>query len=281
MRESHRNVRRIYAVLKGHNIEWFSQLHSNIFGSVLVKFGLENLWKNMREGAWQHELIMHPFSDNKDVFDNGFMALLVRVYERPEFLEFLDDLLDKLITTQNIVNFEYDEFRRILKECHFEDIEIEKMKCWKNESKIQEKVEKKIIFQDIIQDINRNFRKIVKSTPQKEKDVQDDLETFFDVKEYDFSREQEKVGFSDKSFEPDFTHEVLNIALEVKFVDKPEKKKSVIDEMSADIKPYSKRWKNILFLVYDVGGNIRDVDSYVKDFIQDREITIRCIVIKH
>lgn len=91
MRESHRNVRRIYAVLKGHNIEWFSQLHSNIFGNVLVKFGLENLWKKIREGAWQHELIMHPFSDNKDVFDNGFMALLVRVYERPESLEFLDD----------------------------------------------------------------------------------------------------------------------------------------------------------------------------------------------
>ena len=39
MRESHRNVRRIYAVLKGYNIEWFSQLHSNIFGSILVKFG--------------------------------------------------------------------------------------------------------------------------------------------------------------------------------------------------------------------------------------------------
>ncbi|MHA1437828.1 MAG: hypothetical protein ACTSPD_09625 [Promethearchaeota archaeon] len=76
-------------------------------------------------------------------------------------------------------------------------------------------------------------------------------------------------------------HKGLNIALEVKFVDKPEKKKSIIDEMNADIRAYSIKWKKILFLVYDIGGNIRDVDSYVRDFNQDGEITIHCIVIKH
>lgn len=101
------------------------------------------------------------------------------------------------------------------------------------------------------------------------------------MKEFGFLREKETVSFSGKSYRPDFTHEKLNIAIDVKFVDKPNKKKSIIDEMAADIKPYSKKWKFILFLIYDLGGNIRNIDGYVKDFIQNGDITIRCIIIKH
>ena len=117
--------------------------------------------------------------------------------------------------------------------------------------------------------------------PQNEKDVQGYLQTFFDVKEYDFLREKENSDFSDKTFIPDFTQKELNIALEVKFLNKKDKIKEIIEEMSADIQPYSKKWKNILFLVYDIGGNIRDVDYFTKDFIKDGNIMIRCIVIKH
>lgn len=136
-------------------------------------------------------------------------------------------------------------------------------------------------FFEIIKDIEKNFRKIVKTDPENEKNVQDNLETFLDVKEYDFLREKENIDFSKKVFIPDFTQKKLSIAIEVKFLDKKDKVKQIVEEMSADIKPYSKKWKNILFLVYDKGGNIRDVDAFVKDFIQDGEIIIRCIVIKH
>lgn len=102
-----------------------------------------------------------------------------------------------------------------------------------------------------------------------------------DVKEYDFLREKENIEFSEKTFFPDFTQKKLSIAIEVKYLDKKVKAKQIIDEMSADITPYSKKWKNILFLVYDKGGNIRDVDAYVKDFNRDGDVIRRCIVIKH
>jgi len=144
-----------------------------------------------------------------------------------------------------------------------------------------EKAMVKIDFFEIIKDIEKNFRKIVKSNPENERDIQDYLETFFDVKEYDFLREQESIEFSGKVYRPDFTQKELSTAIEVKFLDKKDKKRQIIEEMSADIKPYSKKWKNILFLVYDRGGNLRDVDAFVKDFNQDEDVIIRCIVIKH
>lgn len=143
------------------------------------------------------------------------------------------------------------------------------------------KVIAKTDFIEIVKDIEKNFRKIVKSDPESERDVQDYLETFLDVKEYDFLREKENIEFSEKTFFPDFTQKKLSIAIEVKYLDKKVKVKQIIDEMSADITPYSKKWKNILFLVYDKGGNIRDVDAYVKDFNQDGDVIRRCIVIKH
>lgn len=159
--------------------------------------------------------------------------------------------------------------------------QLEQKSFLNNKSEIQKKVKNNNPYQDIIQDIVKNFRKIVKTDPQKEKDVQDYLEAFLDVKEYCFLREKETTGHKIKSLIPDFTLQELNIALEVKFVDKPEKIKSIIDEMRADISGYSKIWKSIIFLVYDIGGNIRHVDNYVEDLNQDGDITVRCIIIKH
>ncbi len=150
----------------------------------------------------------------------------------------------------------------------------------KNPEGLNEIIAKTDFFK-IIKDVEKYFRKIVKDDPNNEKDVQDFLETFFDVKGYNFLREKESIEFSEKIFKPDFTEKLLNIALEVKFLNRREKTTQIIEEMSADIKPYSKKWKNLLFLVYDKGGNLRDVDAFVKDFNQDGDVIIRCIVIKH
>lgn len=153
-----------------------------------------------------------------------------------------------------------------------ENVELpEKMKEKKSE----------IEFLTITDDIFKNFRKNVIKEPQNEKDIQDYLEGFLAVKEYEFKREMESTAFSTKSFKPDFTNKKLKIAIEVKYVDNKNKVNECVEGMSADIKPYSKKWKNILFLVYDKGGNIRDVDDFTKDFNQNNNILIRCIVIKH
>ncbi|MHA1380160.1 MAG: hypothetical protein ACTSRG_17440 [Candidatus Helarchaeota archaeon] len=138
-----------------------------------------------------------------------------------------------------------------------------------------------VSFTSVINDIHNNFRKIIIKEPNNEKDIQNYLEGFLAVKGYSFKREKESSAFSTRSFKPDFTNQNLSIAIEVKYVDSDDKAQNCIEEMSADIKPYSKNWKNILFLVYDKGGNIRDVDEYTNDFNQKGEISIRCIVIKH
>jgi len=149
-----------------------------------------------------------------------------------------------------------------------------------NNPEKSQQLEKDKDFYSIVEDIKKSFRKIVKKQPSSENDIQDDLECFLDVKEYSFKREKESVGFSEKSFKPDFTNDELKAAIEVKFIDDKSKISRIIEEMSADMRPYSRRWKKILFLIYDVGGNLSDVDKFSKDFEKDARPTIRCVVIK-
>ncbi|MBA7549591.1 hypothetical protein ES705_42081 [subsurface metagenome] len=147
---------------------------------------------------------------------------------------------------------------------------------------IPEREESKQIQQfQILKEIEKNFRKCINRDSYRERDVQDFLESFFHAKEYDFKREKETVQFSEKRFQPDFTFNKLRLAIEVKFVDTKKKLKKVIDEMSADLVPYSKKWKFIFYIVYDKGGNINDISAFASDFNQDGEIITRCIVIKH
>ena len=293
------NIKSLYALLKKFNIEKI--FLTKEFNIALMELNLDDTWRILEQFVIRKSRVAVFITGFTGYADETFKYLLNLIYlkAKPIFIQILNHIIITFHSSQNINNFNYKKLEQRLLECGFEKEEIIQMGCfkekndeikienlekledWRDEIKIEQPEQIKLIFQTIIKDIEKNFRKIVKIKPQGERSVQDDLELFFDVKEYGFLREQEEVGFSVKSFKPDFTHEILNIALEVKFVNKPEKRKSVIDEMSADVMPYSKRWKNILFLIYDVGGNIRDIDSYAKDFFKDGEITIRCIVIKH
>ena len=90
---------------------------------------------------------------------------------------------------------------------------IQEIKEIKENPEDLKKIIAKTDFYEIIKDIEKNFRKIVKDEPQKERDVQDFLETFFDVKDYNFLREKENIEFSEKTFFPDFTQKKLIIAI--------------------------------------------------------------------
>ncbi|MHA1249394.1 MAG: hypothetical protein ACTSRP_05325 [Candidatus Helarchaeota archaeon] len=133
----------------------------------------------------------------------------------------------------------------------------------------------------ILSEIEKNFRKCINKEPNSEKDIQDFLESFLHAKGYDFEREKENVNFSEKGFKPDFTFNKLEMVLEIKFIDSKKKKKKIIDEMSADLEPYSKKWKYIFFIVYDKGGYINDIERFTSDFNNNGEKIIRCVVIKH
>lgn len=69
----------------------------------------------------------------------------------------------------------------------------------------------------------------------------------------DYDREVGRVKMSVKELVPDFIFLKLNLALEVKLVNSEARVKQLVDEINADIAAYSKRYRNLFFLVYDTG----------------------------
>ena len=139
MSQIHPHIRGIYGFLKRQNIEYF--FHSKDFMSVLIECGLEGFWKNAVQRAKEHALIMYLDTNGKNANDDGFMSLLNKIYyhNKIDLLVFLDRILNVYINTGNIENFNYDEFKQILVNCGFEDVEIEKMEIWKLEPTIRKK----------------------------------------------------------------------------------------------------------------------------------------------
>lgn len=138
-----------------------------------------------------------------------------------------------------------------------------------------------INFEEIIIDLLKNFRTIIHkdNKPNREKDVQNLLNLFFDVREYNFLKEKERVSYCGKNYIPDFTHPILNMAIEVKFYSSGNIN-TIRKELASIIGAYSQKWKKMLFIVYDKRGNIRNIKSFTKEFQRDDDLKIRCIVIK-
>ncbi len=132
-------IRGIYAFLKKYKIEHFAKYNKDEYEGVLIKFGLQDHWYRAKEREWTSASIMNPFTGNRNQLDNSIMTILSISYNQPWFLIFLDDLLDALIKTKNIENFEYNEFKQILVQCGCEIVVIEKMKFWSNEGTIKKK----------------------------------------------------------------------------------------------------------------------------------------------
>lgn len=130
----------------------------------------------------------------------------------------------------------------------------------------------------IITGIQRTLRKFFRSKPTSEKDVQDKLEDLFNAQQLIFRREQERISYSSKTYIPDFTFEDINCAVEVKFCNSQDKEKGLIGEINDDIQAYSIRYKNLIFVIYDAGGYIRDEEKF-KQNIESKSVVIE--IIKH
>ena len=94
-----------------------------------------------------------------------------------------------------------------------------------------------------------------------------------------YEREKVRICYSSKEFIPDFTFEDLSGVLEVKFCKTDKKEKELVDEINADIPAYNTKYKNLTFLVYDM-GIIRDSDLFVRD-IEKNNPRIKVLIIKH
>ena len=132
---------------------------------------------------------------------------------------------------------------------------------------------------NIITKIELNLRALFKKEPDDEYQVQDNIEAILKISEVEYRREKERVPFSAKSYIPDFTIFDSQIALEVKLCNSKNDEKKIIDEINADITPYSTKYPVCLFVVYDVGGNIRDVNEFRRDFEKFHNVFVT--VIKH
>lgn len=139
----------------------------------------------------------------------------------------------------------------------------------------------RISIADLIEKLEKSLRKVIFEIPKKEFDVHNAVEQLLAGTNYEnkFSRDSEVIVISGRTYKkPDFVFNELNLALEVKLCNSKDDVKNIIEEMNADIIPYTKKFGNVIFLVYDLGF-ILDVDDFVSDY-HNRFSNIRVIIVK-
>jgi len=140
----------------------------------------------------------------------------------------------------------------------------------------------KISIADLIEKFEKSLRKVVFEMPKKEFDIHNAVEQVLAGTNYEnkFSRDSDTVVISGRTFKkPDFVIDELNLALEVKLCNSKDDVKKIIEQMNADIIPYTKKYEYVIFLVYDLGF-ILDVDDFVSDY-HNRFSNIRVVIVKH
>ncbi len=129
--------------------------------------------------------------------------------------------------------------------------------------------------------ISAKLRRMMYTKPENEYEVQNAIESLFIGKGWnkgiDYDRETGKLEFSGKEYIPDFVIPKYNLCIEVKLI-KEGRKSKVIEEINADITAYSKEYKRLLFVVYDL-GYIRDELEFKRD-IENVDEGIKVIVVK-
>jgi hypothetical protein len=120
--------------------------------------------------------------------------------------------------------------------------------------------------EEIKEAIRKGLRKSIGDRKiEKEFEIRDIIDGLLTVAGYDFKKETPEEKFSAKGFRPDLTSKNLSTVIEVKLIDSQGDVSKSVEGLSADIEPYKKRFKNILFVVYDLGF-VNDIEEYCKDF---------------
>jgi len=126
------------------------------------------------------------------------------------------------------------------------------------------------------------LRSAIFRPPEREREIQDAVEQLLIgrglQKGGDYDREVGRVKISVKEAIPDFILMKLGLGLELKLVTTAARVKDVVDEINADIVAYSKRYRTLLFIVYDL-GHIRDEHEFRHDL--ERSGNVSVIVVKH
>jgi hypothetical protein len=157
-------------------------------------------------------------------------------------------------------------------------IEAGKIKAFL-ESKLGEEYEE---TSKILNLITKRLRSTIREIPKKEIEIQDKIEDLFSANGYkrgtDFDRETGRVKTGLKESVPDFIFRNLNFCIEVKLIKDREGTKKIIEQINADKTSYGTEYENILFVVYDAGGFIRNEDEFKYNII---EKNILLEIVKH
>src|SRR5207245_2314806 len=113
--------------------------------------------------------------------------------------------------------------------------------------------------------------------PKNERELQNIVEIMLRSREYDYRRELIRIPYSSKTYIPDFTFEVLHLALEMKLCNSKERVKEMIDEINGDIPPYQTRYENVIFAIYDL-GSIRNVAEFKGSI--EKNLNVYVVVVK-
>ncbi len=81
-----------------------------------------------------------------------------------------------------------------------------------------------------------------------------------------------------KELVPDFVVHTLSLALEIKLIKSFARVREVVDEINADIAAYTKRYRSLMFIVYDL-GYIRDELEF-RYYLESSGVAF-VIVVKH
>ncbi|WP_131962712.1 PD-(D/E)XK nuclease domain-containing protein [Dyadobacter psychrotolerans] len=123
---------------------------------------------------------------------------------------------------------------------------------------------------------NSKLRKVIRTTPSMEKEIQDSFENLLIGAEIKYSREFPRIEYSSKQYVPDFSFPDYDLIVEIKLCkDSP---KLLIAQINDDILAYKTEFHNIIFIVYDI-GQIRDADIFKESFEKNEAVFVQ--IVKH
>lgn len=120
------------------------------------------------------------------------------------------------------------------------------------------------------------LRKVIRSTPKIEKEVQEAFESLLVGADIQYSREADRIEYLSKTYVPDFTLPQLDLAIDIKLCAGSGREKEIIAEINDDILAYRTKYGNLLFVVYDV-GQIRDVERFAASLEQHDNVVVRIV----
>lgn len=122
----------------------------------------------------------------------------------------------------------------------------------------------------------RSLRRATHNQPQNERDVQDTFESLLIGADISYSRENDRIQYSSKTYTPDFTVPKIELAIEIKFCNRSDREKEMIAEINDDILAYQTKYANLIFVVYGLGF-IRDVERFATEFESKPNVVVRVI----